>query len=340
VKRQDRLIALILALQQRNETAGSLAAKFEVSTRTIIRDIQTLSEMGVPLYSESGPAGGYRLMESYRLPPLQLDSGEALALFFSLKALQGYPDTPFNQERWTLLDKLAALLPPETLKNLQPFLSRIDLDVPERHYKTPLLTDLIGYAAEERCLEVAYRSRSSAKTVLLRPERIYASHGFWYCEAYSWTHGENRLFRVDRMESLTPVPVPPPLPGTSGKPEPQPESPLPPVRIRVRLTWRGMLQVERDRHIGESVTAAGEDAWEADFRLPRSEWAWAARFFYELGPEAEVLEPAELRAEIRRTAVEVARRYADAGMEVDAEAGGHADDNEGGIPVAKVDHDL
>lgn len=304
MKRQDRLIALILALQQRNETAGSLAAKFEVSTRTIIRDMQMLSEMGVPLYSESGPAGGYRLMDSYRLPPLQLDAGEALALFFSTKALRSYPDTPFNRERWTLLNKLTALLPADMLSALQPVLDRIDLDVPERHYRTPLLSELIGHAAGERCLEVAYRSRSGAKTVLLRPERIYASHGFWYCEAYSWTHGEQRLFRVDRMDGLKPVAAPP-------APAPAPAADLrPPVRIRVRLTWRGLLQVERDRHIGESVAPAGGDAWEAGFRLPAAEWEWAVRFFYGLGPEAEVLEPAELRADIRRMAAEVARRYA------------------------------
>ncbi|WP_058302704.1 helix-turn-helix transcriptional regulator [Gorillibacterium timonense] len=306
MKRQDRLIALLLALQQRNETAGSLAEKFEVSNRTIIRDIQALSEMGVPLYSESGPSGGYRLMSGYRLPPLNLESGEALALFFSLKALQGYSDTPFNQERWTLLDKLAAILPENTLERMEPLLSRVEMEVPKRHYRTPLLSELIRHAAEAQCLEVAYRSQSGAKTVLLRPERIYAANGFWYCDAYSWTHGENRLFRVDRMDSLHPVTAP------AIAPEQEPEEKkqaLPPLRIRARLSYRGMLQIERDRHIGECITFLGEDVWETDFSIPSTEWDWLIRLFYSLGPDAEVLEPASLRDEIRERALQVANRY-------------------------------
>ena len=77
MKRGARLTAIVMALQQRTETAASLAAKLEVSKRTIMRDIQALSEMGVPLYAVSGPSGGYRLMEGYKLPPLGLTEAEA-----------------------------------------------------------------------------------------------------------------------------------------------------------------------------------------------------------------------------------------------------------------------
>ncbi|AGA59116.1 putative transcriptional regulator [Thermobacillus composti KWC4] len=87
MRRMDRLVAILIALQQRPETAQSLADKFEVSRRTILRDMQALAEMGVPIWAEPGPAGGFRLMEGYRLPPLQLDSQEALTLLFALRAL-------------------------------------------------------------------------------------------------------------------------------------------------------------------------------------------------------------------------------------------------------------
>ncbi|RJG23573.1 YafY family protein [Paenibacillus thiaminolyticus] len=86
MKRSDRLAAIVMALQTGTETAQSLADKFEVSKRTILRDMQALSEMGVPFYALSGPVGGYRLMDGYKLPPLQFSSLEAMTV---LCALQG-----------------------------------------------------------------------------------------------------------------------------------------------------------------------------------------------------------------------------------------------------------
>src|SRR5690606_20594868 len=101
MKKFDRLMAIVMALQQRPETAQSLADKLEVSRRTIMRDMQSLSEMGVPLYAMPGPAGGYRLMEGYKLPPLHLNHDEALVILFALKSSTRIADTPFNQARWT-----------------------------------------------------------------------------------------------------------------------------------------------------------------------------------------------------------------------------------------------
>src|SRR5690349_16870199 len=106
LKRTDRLMAILIALQQRPETAQSLADKFEVSKRTVLRDMQSLSEMGIPLYSITGPKGGFRLMEGFQLPPLQLDSQEALTVLFALRAVARIADAPFKQARWTVMDKI------------------------------------------------------------------------------------------------------------------------------------------------------------------------------------------------------------------------------------------
>lgn len=202
MKRRDRLLAITLALQAGPETAQSLADKFEVSRRTILRDMQSLSEIGVPLYAESGKTGGYRLMDSYRLPPLHLDEREALALLLSLKLMHGYADTPFNQERWTVQNKLHAALAPETLAEVKQLLSCLEMEVPPREYTAPLLEPLLSFIAASDWAEGFYRSLSGEKKVLLLPHKIYGASGFWYCDAYSHTHGEIRKFRVDRFSSL------------------------------------------------------------------------------------------------------------------------------------------
>jgi predicted DNA-binding transcriptional regulator YafY len=77
----DRLLGILLILQsQRTTTAGALAHRFGVTTRTIYRDLDTLSALGVPLYGERGRKGGIRLLPGYFLPPLMLTREEAIAL--------------------------------------------------------------------------------------------------------------------------------------------------------------------------------------------------------------------------------------------------------------------
>lgn len=326
LRRMDRLVAILIALQQRPETAQSLADKFEVSRRTILRDMQALAEMGVPLYAEPGPAGGYRLMEGYKLPPLQLDAQEAFTLLFALRSLTRMSDTPFRQARWTVMDKIRAVLPKRMLESIEPLLERVEIEVPERKVKTPLLPELMEHAAASRGVRVDYRSEKHRRWLHLHPRRIYTAHGFWYCEAYSAWHGEVRTFRVDRMERIEAADQPnqpnQPNPNQSDQPDrsaqpsaagrhdhPGGREPEPSVRIVARLTYRGALKVEQDEYIGEQVRQIADDEWEVAFHCPAEEWNWAVRFFYMLGLDAEVTEPERLRSEIRGMAEKMCARY-------------------------------
>jgi predicted DNA-binding transcriptional regulator YafY len=333
----DRLVAILIALQQRPETAQALADKFEVSRRTILRDMQALAEMGVPIYAEAGPAGGFRLMEGYRLPPLQFDSREAITLLFALRALARLADTPFREARWTAIDKIRAVLPKKMLESIEPVLERVEFAVPERKARAPHLPELMEHAAASRWIRVRYRSERHDRVLELLPRRIYAAHGFWYCEAYSPLHGEVRTFRADRMASVEAIEAPAPggqggandgrdgadrQDGADGRDDASRRGPserrksarggraaAPSVRIVARLTRRGALLAEQDEHIGERVRQIADDEWEVDFRCPAEEWNWAARFFFTLGTDAEVKEPERLRREIFDMARRLCERY-------------------------------
>lgn len=318
MNRNDRLMAILMALQQGSETAASLAEKLEVSRRTILRDMNALSEMGVPLYAVSGPQGGYRLMEGYRMPPLQMTSQEAMAILFALQLLVKYPDTPFAAARWTAMDKLKNALPEQMLEQVLPVLEHLHIDVPIRVYSLPLLNTLLEAAVRQQWVSVFYQSMNHRRRLALLPKRIYAAHGFWYCEAYSSIHREVRSFRVDRMsdfreeEGVEAAPAVEELSGSAvhsdskaGKNSSAAQS----TNIKAKLTYRGMLQVERDEHIGECVNEVEPDVWLVDFDCPESEWQWAVELFYRLGRDAVVLAPEKLRQQIAKRAAEVARQY-------------------------------
>lgn len=139
------------------------------------------------------------------------------------------------------------------------------------------------------------------------------AHGFWYCEAFSLDHGEERTFRVDRFQEIERIEDAAELEAARLK-----HSRIKKTRdaggeeipIRARLTYRGALLAEQDEHIGDQVLQIGEEEWAVEFACPRSEWAWAVRFFYGLGPDGEVLAPAALRREIRERAARMCERYA------------------------------
>ncbi|MCG7409320.1 WYL domain-containing protein [Paenibacillus sp. ACRRX] len=309
MRRMDRLIAIVIALQQRQESAQVLADKLEVSKRTIMRDMQALSEMGIPLYAEIGPTGGYRLSEGYSLPPLQLDVQETLTVLVALRALTAYADTPFNRERWTVIDKLRHVLPPATLHQVEPLLELMRVEVPKRSFKAPLLNELLAYCSEGAWMNAHYRSEKHRRWLLLKPKRVYAEHGFWYCEAYSPIHGEIRTFRADRFDELQDADPAAAQDQVGLIYPPKKETADNYIRIRAELSYRGMLMVEQDPHIGERVHALQDDLWEVDFLCPASEWEWAKRFFFSLGSDAHVREPDLLRADLYERARDLCNRY-------------------------------
>jgi len=118
MKRFDRILGILLFLRSKPSiSAAELARQFETSTRTIYRDLETLSALGVPLYAERGRRGGVRLLPGYFLPPLMFTQQEAIALLLGLALQRSLRAIPFPTERELAEKKLLAALP-DTLRSL------------------------------------------------------------------------------------------------------------------------------------------------------------------------------------------------------------------------------
>ena len=137
MNRIERLAAVLLLLQERPHTSDEIARRFEVSRRTILRDVQALSEMGVPVIAREGPGGGYSLASDYHTEPLPLTRNEAFLLLLALDALRRLSDLPFKREMASLETKLRALLPQGELSGAHDLLANIGVDVPVRKQRAP-----------------------------------------------------------------------------------------------------------------------------------------------------------------------------------------------------------
>lgn len=103
-----------------------------VSLRTIQRDLRDLEELGVPLYAEYGPKGGYRLLKEKLLPPLTFRENEAVAMFFAYQSLHNYASIPFGEQAVSALSKIYRILPPNAKRTIDRLKDCIQFWVPQR----------------------------------------------------------------------------------------------------------------------------------------------------------------------------------------------------------------
>lgn len=208
--RAERLISLLMALQRGGrQTAGELAARLDVSMRTIFRDIDALSAMGVPVYSEPGRGGGIRLMEGYSSDLTGLSSGEAEAL-----ALIASPASIGTSElaapTRTALDKLAAAVPSMHQLRAQHARGRMLFDTKawfRASVASPFLDQLRGCVWNNECIEVVYRRGDDTLAEYeVQPYALVVKVDTWYLIGTRIKSGESkaemRVYRLSRLQSV------------------------------------------------------------------------------------------------------------------------------------------
>ncbi len=213
MNRTDRLLAIMLELRTRDFCrAEDLAEKFETCKRTIYRDMQALSESGVPLTAV--PGKGYSLMEGYFLPPIRLKPEEAMTLLLGSGYVEQNLDGEFRQHARTAQEKLEAVLPASQqeevirLKETVRFLPGSFFPEAQAYadYESKLVslrTAIMG----KRTVSFGYRKKfdqnnlqSGRRTV--HPYGLVNISGIWYLVAYCLLRKDIRHFRLERMDGL------------------------------------------------------------------------------------------------------------------------------------------
>ncbi|MFI5526328.1 helix-turn-helix transcriptional regulator [Streptomyces platensis] len=202
--RAARLIKMVLLLQARpSMTAAELARELEVSERTVARDVLSLSEAGVPVYADRGRAGGYRLIGGYRTRLTGLGRSEAEALFLSgvPSALRemGLADAASAARL-----KVSAALLPELRDAATGVAQRFHLDAPAWYQEpeTPaLLPEIADAVWGDRKLTARYLRKDTEVERELEPYGLVLKAGVWYLAAR--TQGDYRVYRIDRFTSVT-----------------------------------------------------------------------------------------------------------------------------------------
>jgi predicted DNA-binding transcriptional regulator YafY len=304
--RASRLVSLLLLLQTRGQlTAGELADELEVSVRTIHRDVEALSEAGVPIYAERGPHGGIRLVDGYRTRLTGMTPDEAEALFLS-----GLPGPAAELGLGTVVAaarlKVLASLPPELRTRASRLVERFHLDASgwfQAGEPVPHLGVLSEAVWDGRRVEIDYDrgDRTVARTIA--PLGLVLKAGVWYIVALS--DDSLRTYRVGRVAGARRLDEPFERPDDFdlatfwAESSAAYERDAPRVEVTVRV---------RDDRIGWLRRAVGGPAVDRAVRLPvedpedwqhlrlRIDWPdEVPAFLLSVGPGLEVLDPPDIR---------------------------------------------
>ena len=296
----DRLIGILsILLHKERVTAPYLAEKFEVSRRTINRDIETLCKAGIPIVTSQGQGGGIGVMEGYRLDKTLLTSSDMQAIFAGLKGLDSVSGSSQYQR---LMDKLNA--DSTTLASNNHIL--IDLASYYKPSLAPKISLLQSAIEKRRYVRFVYYSANGEGERLIEPYLLVFQWSSWYIWGWCTEREDYRVFKLNRLQGLTMLDrqfekrsVPPY--------EVKAEKAFP-ARFLVKAVFEPEMKWRLVEEFGAesfSETEDGKLLFQFHFHDEQNLFSWLLSF----GDKAELLEPESLRKQARRLLENMLGKY-------------------------------
>ena len=296
---QARLFEMVyLLLEKGKMSASELAERFEVSVRTVYRDVDALSAAGVPVYATPGRKGGVALMDHYVLSKAALSDEEQAQLLTALKSLSG--DSGLGSAE--TLSKLSALF-----RRSEPDWLQVDLShwgsSAEANAKFQKLKEAI---LSRRVIFFTYVSSYGEKTGReVLPARLVFKGQAWYLQGHCLDRQDYRTFRLSRMLELTvtertfPTPLsPPPIQDSGGSP--------PIVSLRLRFSSATAYRVYDEFEEGE-ISLLPDGSLEVSVSFPEDGWIYG--YLLSFGPQVTILSPERIRRRVGEIAEEIFKKY-------------------------------
>jgi predicted DNA-binding transcriptional regulator YafY len=305
----DRLLSIVIMMLNRDRIpAAELARRFEVSVRTIYRDIDAINLAGIPVVSFQGNNGGLGIHESYRLDRQALTLADMVSILSALRSVSAAIE---SVELETAIEKVQSLVPKEKRTEVDELQEQIVVDILPWGYRArekELMKDIHGALRKRRVIDLTYRTyggESSAR--LVEPMTLVYKGSGWYLYGFCRLRADYRLFRLSRIQELkirteTFTRRSGSYTGYSGR-----SIPMKTIAITLRCSPRAAasfedyLEPERIVPDGDKVRVIAE--WPDD--------GWTYSMLLGMGADAEVLEPEGVRRELARRVRLMAEKYRD-----------------------------
>ena len=297
----DRLIGILsILLQKEMVTAPELAEHFEVSRRTINRDIEALCQAGIPIQTTQGVGGGIRIMSGYSMDRTLLTSRDMQMILAGLRSLDSVSGSRYYGQ---LMEKIKAGSS-EYISGRDSIL--IDLSSWYRESLAPKIESIQNAIENRRVLKFKYYSPREESQRNIEPYYLVFRWGNWYVWGWCRKRRDFRMFKLNRMDEVE----------MTAKSFEMKEVSLPemdnehifPGNIKVKALFDVDMKWRLVEEFGPDCFTEAEDGrllFTADYTDMNYLTTWLITF----GDKVEVLEPAEVREAIRNMAASICKRY-------------------------------
>jgi len=305
----DRLVSILMILLEKKRVgARALAEMFEVSPRTIYRDIDAINLAGIPIRSISGVGGGFEIMPEYKIDKKIFSTTDLSAILMGLSSLSSMVR---GDELVNTLAKVKSLIPADTAKDIEFSANQICIDLSPWLGNTniqPYLEIVKTAVQEHKLLSFGYTAHHGNQTVrTVEPYQLVLKGGHWYFQGYCYIRNDYRLFRLSRISNLQ-MKQETFVPRDYQKPVLKFADVLEPMQTEIKLrVHKSVLDRVLEFCSYEHFTPDDKTHYIVDFPFIENEYYYDILLSF--GDQCECLEPFHVREEMRRRVQKIAALY-------------------------------
>lgn len=305
----DRLVSIIMILLDKERIgAQELADLFEVSPRTIYRDIDAINMAGIPIHSTPGVGGGFEIMQNYKIDKKIFSAADLSAILMGLSSLSNMIR---GEELINALAKVKSFIPADRAKAIELKVNQICIDLSPwtGSRNIQLYLEIVKAALQESRLlsfeYVAHHGNISSRTV--EPYQLVLKSSHWYLHGYCHKRNDFRMFRLSRMSNLQ-IQEKTFIPQEYQKPALDFAEVLETMQTKIKIrVHKSIMDRVLDFCTYEHFSPDCEEYYIVNFPFIENEYYYNILFSF--GDKCECLEPLHIRAEMKRRIQKIAVLY-------------------------------
>ncbi|WP_285694414.1 helix-turn-helix transcriptional regulator [Paenibacillus polymyxa] len=203
MKKPERLNDMIRYLNSREYfNLNDLMDKYHISKSTALRDISSLEQLGMPIYSEHGRHGRYGILKNRLLSPIIFTMDEVYALYFAMLTLEAYQSTPFHLSVNKLNEKFEHCLSKLQINQIHKMKKVLQFEIYQHNHISRYLDKILTSVLNETYCKIQYSKNNQNKSYHVQFFKISAKFGQWYATGIELNTNKYRVFRCDRITSI------------------------------------------------------------------------------------------------------------------------------------------
>ena len=305
----DRLVSIIMILLDKERIgAQELANMFEVSPRTIYRDIEAINMAGIPVRSTSGVGGGFEIMEEYKIDKKVFSTDDLSAILMGLSSLSNMIR---GNELVNALAKVKSFIPADKAKDIELKTNQICIDLrPWMGNKNiqPSLEIIKIALQESKLLSFEYVAHHGNKTArIAEPYQLVLKSSHWYLQGYCHIRNDFRLFRLSRISNLQ-MKEETFAPRDYQKPTLDFEEILQTMQTKIKIRiHKSVMDMVLDFCSYEDFSPDGNEHYIVSFPFIENNYYYNILFSF--GDKCECLEPLHIRTEMKHRIYDIVSIY-------------------------------